>query len=69
MLRTPNVILLGGPDIPESDRIQYLENTSERFKLFRGNRYEHFDPTPRYSQHLGRQVKVFHWVRSTFVAE
>lgn len=69
MPNTPNVILLGGPDIPDTDRVRYLENTAERFKLFRGNRYEHFDPTTRYSLHRGSEVQVFTWVRSTFVAE
>jgi hypothetical protein len=69
MLRAPNIILTGGPDIPDGDRVQYAENTAERFKLFRGNRYEHFDPTQEFELHLGQRVQVFHWVRSTFVAE
>ena len=69
MIRTPNVVLVGGPDIPDGERVRYLENTAERFKLFRGNRYEHFEPTPSVSQHRGRPLQVFTWARSTFVAE
>jgi hypothetical protein len=69
MLPTPNVVLMGGPEIPDTERLRYVADTSERFKLFRGNRYEHFDPTPTFSLHMGRQLQVFTWTRSTFVAE
>jgi len=66
---TPNVLLMGGPQIADGDRIQYTANTAERFKLFRGNRYEHFEPTPEFSDHGGFRLQVFVWQRSTFVAE
>lgn len=69
MTRIPNVVLHGGPAIPDRDRVRYVEDTTERFKLFRGNRYEHFDPTGETSLHLGEELLVFTWIQSTFVAE
>ncbi|MGW1780159.1 DUF5988 family protein [Streptomyces sp. NPDC002143] len=71
MAQTPNVILEGGgPLIPTDERIRFLPNTAETFKLFLGNRHEHYEPSDtRHAHHDGRELRVFKWVRRTYVAE
>ncbi|MEV1068182.1 DUF5988 family protein [Streptomyces sp. NPDC050263] len=71
MAQTPNVILEGGgPLIPSAERIRFLPNTAETFKLFLGNRHEHYEPTDtRQAHHDGRELRVFRRVRRTYVAE
>ncbi|MEV5985185.1 DUF5988 family protein [Streptomyces sp. NPDC052051] len=71
MKQTPNVILQGsGPSIPDEERVRYLPDTTDTFKLFLGNRYEHYRSTDsRHAHDCGRDLRVFEWVRSTYVAE
>jgi hypothetical protein len=66
-----NVILRGGgPLIPDGERIRYVANPTERFKLFLGNRYEHYEPTASRQKHDdGRELLVLKWVYRTYVAE
>jgi hypothetical protein len=69
MTTTPNIILRGGPEIPESERLQFVPDTGKKLKLFRGHRYDHFEPTDQTLQHSGWELRVFLWTGSTYVAE
>lgn len=69
MIAEPNVLLDGGRGIPETERIRFLERSDAKFKLFRGNRYEHFEPTGRVVVRDGRELSVFVWSATTYVAE
>lgn len=69
MIAEPNVLLDGGKGIPETERIRFLECSNTKFKLFRGNRYEHFEPTGRTVLHGGRELSLFVWSATTYVAE
>lgn len=71
MSNEANVILQGGPvrDLPEQERIRTVEDTSARIKLTRSNRYEHFEPSTEKISFEGRELQVFDWAGSTYVAE
>ncbi|MFE0178422.1 DUF5988 family protein [Streptomyces sp. NPDC059002] len=70
MAHTPNVLLRGGSVVPHEERVRYVADTTEKFKLFLGNRYEHFEPTEsRHAHDDGGELHVFEWVRRTYVAE
>jgi hypothetical protein len=65
-----NVILRGGPaSLSAAERIRYVANCEERFKLPRGNHYDHFDPASVTEWHDNVELKVFEWVGCTYVAE
>ncbi|MEK8170201.1 DUF5988 family protein [Streptomyces sp. M19] len=51
-----NVVLRGGPaaHFADAERILYVPDTENSFKLQRGNRYEHFEPTAETVRHEGR---------------
>jgi hypothetical protein len=67
----PNVILRGGPAalLPDQERIRYLKDPDSKFKLLRGNRWEHFEPTGHRDADSGRQLRVLVWTGYTCVAE
>ncbi|GGV35592.1 hypothetical protein GCM10010495_60830 [Kitasatospora herbaricolor] len=67
----PNVILLGGPagELPDDHRIHHVTDLDTTLKLFRGNRYEHYRPTPETLRSGADRLRVFTWSHSTFVAE
>ncbi|WP_369172991.1 DUF5988 family protein [Streptomyces sp. R28] len=67
----PNVILRGGisPYLTDDQRIRYVEDPDEKLKLLRGNRYEHFEPTPESETRDGVQLRVFVWVGGAKLAE
>jgi hypothetical protein len=70
MDRTPNAILLGGPTpLSDEERVRYAADLGEKIKISRGHRYDHFEPTTQTSPHQGRELRVFVWSGSTFVAE
>lgn len=69
MIAEPNVLLNGGKGIPDAERIRFLAKSDTKFKLFRGNRYEHFEPTGRTVLHEGRELTLFVWSATTYVAE
>ncbi|MDT0347328.1 DUF5988 family protein [Streptomyces litchfieldiae] len=70
MDRAPNVILEGGPTpLPDEERVRYVADPGQKIKLYRGHRYDHFEPTAQTSPHHGRELLVFQWSGSTFVAE
>ena len=65
-----NVVLRGGPvSIAPHERIWHAENTAEKIKLLRGNRYEHFEPTTETEPYLGRELQIYVWTGCTYVAE
>ncbi|WP_043489106.1 MULTISPECIES: DUF5988 family protein [Streptomyces] len=66
-----NVILRGGPasQLPEGERVRYVADAAISLKLPRGNRYEHFEPSPETINHDGVDLQVFTWTRVTYVAE
>jgi Family of unknown function (DUF5988) len=66
----PNVILRGGP-IPVADpaSMRYVDDTDSTLKLPIGNAYEHFRPTGESLEHEGRNLRIFEWIRRTYVAE
>lgn len=66
----PNAILRGGPDsLSAAERIRYVANSGERFKLLRGDHYDHFEPTPATEWHDNAKLRVLEWVGRTYVAE
>ncbi|MGW7007547.1 DUF5988 family protein [Streptomyces sp. NPDC054933] len=67
----PNAILSGGTarTLPIDRRIRRVENLDDTFKLFTGDRYAHFVPSADTELHDGRLLRVFTWVRDTYVAE
>ncbi|OLE20271.1 MAG: hypothetical protein AUG49_25575 [Catenulispora sp. 13_1_20CM_3_70_7] len=66
----PNVILTGGSDwsSPE-DRIRFVPPSQEKVKVYLGNRYEHYEPTPETIDYHGRRLRIFAWSGTTTVAE
>ncbi|MEU9794696.1 DUF5988 family protein [Streptomyces sparsogenes] len=65
----PNVVLLGGP-MPLADQCtRYVDDTESTLKLLVGNAYEHFQPTGEFTEHQGQHLRVFQWIRRTYVAE
>ncbi|MEU3693359.1 MULTISPECIES: DUF5988 family protein [Streptomyces] len=70
MSNRPNVILQGGRAVPDQERVRYVENTEDTFKLFLGNRYEHYRANgSTHAHHDGRGLLVFEWMYRTYVAE
>ncbi|NUS15364.1 MAG: hypothetical protein HOY69_28910 [Streptomyces sp.] len=71
MAHAPNAILQGGGSlVPDEERIRYVEFPTRTYKLFLGNRHEHYEPTGSVHAHAdGRELHVFRWVRRTYVAE
>ncbi|MFF5019977.1 DUF5988 family protein [Streptomyces sp. NPDC001165] len=67
---TPNAILRGGAGVPDEERVRYVENMADTFKLYLENRYEHYEPTDSKVAHNdGLELHVFEWVCRTYVAE
>ena len=66
----PNAILRGGPaSLSAAERIRHVANCEERFKLPRGNHYDHFDPTSVTEWHDNVELRVLEWVGCTYIAE
>lgn len=66
----PNVILRGGPMQPTDESCtRYVDDIESTLKLLVGNAYEHFQPTGQVVEHQGRSLRVFEWIRRTYVAE
>lgn len=69
---TPNVFLTGGPPsvITEERQLHYIENLNvPKVKLPFGNRYEHFEASSETTYVDDRELRVFVWTHSTYVAE
>ncbi|MCW7945669.1 hypothetical protein AAW14_27635 [Streptomyces hygroscopicus] len=67
---TPNAILRGGAGVPDQERVRYVANIADTFKLHLANRYEHYEPTDaKHTRHDGLELRVFEWVCRTYVAE
>ncbi|MGC0415549.1 DUF5988 family protein [Embleya sp. AB8] len=70
MSEHPNAMLRGGPaTLSGRERIRYVPNRQETLKLFRGNCYHHFERTTQTCLSEGRQLQVFVWHGTTYVAE
>ncbi|MGP3969017.1 DUF5988 family protein [Streptomyces sp. 6N223] len=66
----PNAILRGGPiEVPDQTSMRYVDDIESILKLPIGNAYEHFRPTGEVLEHEGRNLRVFEWIRRTYVAE
>jgi hypothetical protein len=67
----PNVVLQGGPELGEAERLRTLpaDRMPGVVKVFRGNRHDHFTPTGRKIVEEDGQLHVFEWSHSTYVAE
>ncbi|MEU1787510.1 DUF5988 family protein [Streptomyces sparsogenes] len=66
----PNVILRGGPmQVADQSCTRYVDDTDSTLKLLVGNAYEHFQPTGQVVEHHGRHLRVFEWIRRTYIAE
>ena len=67
----PNVILRGGHARLSADQLvtRYVADTNAVLKLRCGNHYEHFTPSPATVHLDGREMQVFVWTMTTYVAE
>jgi len=66
----PNVVLRGGPErFAHPSDTRYVDDLGSTLKLFVGNAYEHFAPTEEFMEREGRNLRVFEWIRRTYVAE
>ncbi|GAB2926551.1 DUF5988 family protein [Streptomyces mayteni] len=69
-LPRPNVLLRGGPvHLPARLRLRHVGDVADTLKLPVGNAYEHFRPTTETVEKDGERLRVFEWVRRTYVAE
>ncbi|MEU6734066.1 DUF5988 family protein [Streptomyces physcomitrii] len=66
-----NVILRGGPaeNYPLHEREHFVADPGSRFKLLRGNRYDHFEASGETVRQGGRELLVLDWSATTYVAE
>lgn len=66
----PNAVLRGGPStLPEDQRVRHVTEPEQTLKLLRGNRYEHFAPTPERETRDGASLRVYVWEGATKLAE
>ncbi len=67
----PNAFLRGIPTslLIDGARERRVDEIDENLKLFMGNRHEHFRPLAETVTIGGRELRVFEWTHSTFVAE
>ncbi|MDQ2957115.1 MAG: DUF5988 family protein [Actinomycetota bacterium] len=66
-----NAILCGGPSekFAVDERVRHIADLGATLKYLRGNRYEHFEPTPEKVQNDDLELQVFEWTGCTQVAE
>ncbi|MEV0373374.1 DUF5988 family protein [Streptomyces sp. NPDC050636] len=68
----PNVYLSGGSPtaIAEEARLRYIPDLDvPTVKVLCGNRYEHFEASSKTTRIDDRELRVFLWIRRTYVAE
>ncbi|WUG42427.1 DUF5988 family protein [Kitasatospora sp. NBC_00458] len=66
----PNALLRGGPqDISAQPEYRYVEESTEKLKVFQGNYYDHYEPTAENEVREGRAHRVYVWTGRTYVAE
>ncbi|MBP2055463.1 hypothetical protein J2Z21_008477 [Streptomyces griseochromogenes] len=68
----PNVFLTGAPAaaVAGEERLHYLPDLDvSKVKIPRGNRYEHFEASSEITRVDDRELRVFVWTHSTYVAE
>ncbi|MFF7638608.1 DUF5988 family protein [Kitasatospora sp. NPDC008050] len=65
-----NALLRGGPrDMSAQPEYRYVEEPTEKVKIFQGNYYDHYEPTAESELHGGRPCRVYVWTGRTYVAE
>ncbi|MEU9988288.1 DUF5988 family protein [Streptomyces sp. NPDC007971] len=68
----PNVFLTGAPvtAVAAEERLHHLADLgASKVKIPRGNRYEHFEASSETTLVDDRELRVFVWTHSTYVAE
>ncbi|GHI04349.1 DUF5988 family protein [Streptomyces cellostaticus] len=68
----PNVFLTGAPAtvIAGEEQLRYIADLDvTKVKIPRGNRYEHFEASSETTLVDDRELRVFVWTHSTYVAE
>ncbi len=67
----PNVFLTGIPTclLTDGGPARRVDEIDADLKLFMGNRSEHFRPLAETVTIDGRELRIFQWTHSTFVAE
>lgn len=64
------VLLVGGPEyLPDTVRVQEVDDLEEKVKLAYGAGYEHFSNSGEVSLVDGEYLPVFRWCGKTKVAE
>ncbi|QKW05093.1 hypothetical protein HUT18_00690 [Streptomyces sp. NA04227] len=66
-----NVLLRGGPaeNYAAHERELYVADPETKLKVFRGNRYDHFEATRETVHRADRELRVLEWSATTYVAE
>ncbi|MCC9312007.1 DUF5988 family protein [Kitasatospora sp. RB6PN24] len=68
--RAPNVFLTGAPALTGAERLRHVADVdAAKVKVPLGNRYEHFEASARTTVVDDRELRVFVWTHSTYVAE
>ncbi|MER6400552.1 MULTISPECIES: DUF5988 family protein [unclassified Kitasatospora] len=66
----PNVFLTGAPVLTGAERLRHVADTgATKVKVPLGNRYEHFEASSETTLVDDRELRVFVWTHSTYVAE
>ncbi|MFC8723060.1 DUF5988 family protein [Kitasatospora sp. NPDC057198] len=66
----PNVLLTGAPALTGAARLRHVADVDvPKVKVPLGNRYEHFEASSETTLVDDRELRVFIWTHSTFVAE
>ncbi len=70
-IEIPNVFLTGIPTclLTDGGPERRVDRIDADLKLFMGNRHEHFRPLAETVTIDGRELRIFQWTHSTFVAE
>ncbi|MEU9291538.1 DUF5988 family protein [Streptomyces sp. NPDC048275] len=67
---TLNAVLLGSPYRPdEYEIVTHVADLNDTFKLKVENRYDHFMPTDEVVRRDDRELRVFRYIRHTYIAE
>ncbi|MBV6701495.1 DUF5988 family protein [Kitasatospora aureofaciens] len=66
----PNVFLAGAPALTGAEQLRYVADLdAAKVKVPLGNRYEHFEASTETTLVDDRELRVFVWTHSTYVAE
>ncbi|MFD0278337.1 DUF5988 family protein [Kitasatospora sp. NPDC127111] len=66
----PNVFLTGAAALTGAERLRHVADVDvAKVKVPLGNRYEHFEASSETTLVDDRELRVFVWTHSTYVAE